>query len=244
MRSNADKNRGQSTHVTGGRDERASLRRAAPLRVPAPAAILTSVLALMLLLVILLATQACERGDEQTTTTVATATVETFVDMGAGHPDLGVARAAVVYDLLDPDAEGRFKPEDPVARSQFASLLALALGLERSFPPTPTFSDVPPAHPDYAAVEATARYFVQDALAETTSREFRPRDSISHAEAYRVLQLAVQENAPNLASALPAESAYNNSEPLSRADAARLLVPLIRANQPAPAETFEAIGIN
>jgi len=209
------------------------------------AAVLGSALLLATLTGGLLFVEGCDdKTDTSSTTTEAVTGVETFADMGPDHPDLKAARAVVVYGLLEADPEGRFRPEDPVERSEFASLLVAVFDLENPVPSVPTFADVPPAHPDYAAVERAAAYFLRDGGAEPETSMFRPHDPITRGEADQILRLVVQAAAPDLTSVLPAEAVSGADQPLSRAEAARLLVPLIEAQQPPAAETFEAVGIN
>ena len=171
-------------------------------------------------------------------------TVDTFVDMDSEQPDLAAARASVAYGLFATDANGRFRPADPVSRAAFASLVVEIFGLESAVRRTPMFSDVPVTHPDYLAVETAGPYFLK---VEGTSQgrvTFGPDDPVSRGEAQRIVRLLAQELAPDLVAGLPAGDAEGTDQPLSRMQAADLLIPVIESRRPAAADTFEVIGVN
>ena len=99
----------------------------------------------------ILLTRDGETGSLSTTSTTQdlTGAVEGFTDIDAADPDLPLARAMVGYGLFSVDAQGRFRPLEPVTRADFASLVVTIFGLESAPPTTPTFSDVPAVHPAY-----------------------------------------------------------------------------------------------
>jgi hypothetical protein len=186
----------------------------------------------------------CSGDDEGTVSTVSTATVETFLDMGSADPDMAAARSMVGYGLFAADQSGRFRPADLVTRAEFASLVVTIFELESTLPSSATFSDVARGNSSYAAIETAARYFVEVEGTTQQSQTFRPRDPISRGEAQKILRSLVQELAPDLAPKLPAGDAARNDQPLTRADAARLLIPVVEGRQPPAPDSFEPVGIN
>jgi hypothetical protein len=185
------------------------------------------------------------RGDGEVEDGDASAsTVETFADMGSADPDLAAARSSVGYGLFAADADGRFRPADPVSRAEFASFVVTVFDLESPVPRSPTFSDVPVTHPDYLAVEAASPYFFQSEGASQARGLFAPDDPVGRGVARQIVRLLVQNSAPDLAASLPAGDATDADQALSRADAAHLLIPAIEGRQPPAADIFEATGIN
>jgi hypothetical protein len=195
------------------------------------------------------------RDDGGTVTTDGTATtlsagVDSFADMGRGDPVLPAARSLVGYGLLAVDAGNRFRPADPVSRAQFASLMVAVFGLECPEPPRATFFDVMPGDPAYLEVEALAPLFLAAAGAVESDGDqaasFRPADPMTTGEARRILQALVESSAPDSAAGLEAAlpAAGSAGGPLTRADAALLLVPVIEALQPAAGDSLEATDVN
>lgn len=101
---------------------------------------------------------------------VAPAANSPFADVPAGHWARGAIAELAAGRLIDGLGNGRFAPDDPVTREQFAKLLVLALGLPPAAPP-----EAPP-FPDVAADRWSAGYIVaaQPFMARYSDGLFRP----------------------------------------------------------------------
>ncbi len=232
--------------TVSGADGRAA-RAAAPAAAPFAAVVLGAATIACAALLLGLGLAGCEDEGGATTTTQANTAV-TFSDMGAADPALPAALSASGYGLLTEDQSGRFRPADPVSRAEFAMLVAEVLGLESAAPASPTFVDVPQWHPAYGAVESLATYFPDSAggTADAAGKTFRPDEAVGAAEAVQTLTAALQKEAPDRATALSAALAgvAGGDAPLTRAEAARLLVALVKAAQPPPGDALRPVGVN
>jgi len=68
--------------------------------------------------------------------------------------------------------EGRFRPEDTVARDEFAKMLVKTLGLEEKVPSTPYFDDVKKSDWAYTYVETARNYLT--GFTSSTGYRFKP----------------------------------------------------------------------
>ena len=187
-------------------------------------------------------------GDTDTTTSLAEGVVNVFTDMSPDDPAFEAALSMTGYGLLGADAVGRFRPADAVSRGEFASLVVSVFGLECPEQASPTFVDVAPGDPRYLDIEAAAPYFVEVTEGNKEPGAFSPNDPIKREEARLIVESLIEKAAPQsaaqLVAGLPVAEPAGAGQPFTRAEAARLLVPVIEGLQPAAAETFEALGIN
>ena len=86
------------------------------------------------------------RGDDPTCDAPA------FVDVGAGHPFCGEIAWLADHGLADGYADGRFRPEDAVARQSLAALWSRLAEGDPTCPGSAPFTDVGPDHPFCAEI--------------------------------------------------------------------------------------------
>ncbi len=85
--------------------------------------------------------------------------------------------------------DGTFRPNNPITRAQAAKMLVSARGWGESFPPFPTFDDVPSDHWSYGFVEAAASRAV---IGGYTDGTFRPNNPLTRAQLSKILALTLQ----------------------------------------------------
>jgi peptide/nickel transport system substrate-binding protein len=80
-----------------------------------------------------------------------------FSDVPATYWAADEINALAARGVVSGTASGRFSPESPVTREQFAKMIVLAKGLSEVKPARPTFSDVPATRWSFGFVEAAAK---------------------------------------------------------------------------------------
>ncbi|MGM0904513.1 MAG: S8 family serine peptidase [Bacillota bacterium] len=124
----------------------------------------------------------------------------------SGHPAEGAIQLGVSNRLVDGHANGNFKPESELTRSELARYLVMGAAIRQSLPPAsnPTFKDVTAAEaPFIEAVAAKGAAFrdqkqqFKGVLLPKADGKFDPKSSVSRAElAYSLVQsLGLQKDA-------------------------------------------------
>jgi len=97
---------------------------------------------------------------------VVTPPTPTFADVPDSHPFYSFIETGVSHGIIsgyqcggpgepcDPQQRPYFRPGNDITRGQLSKVIALARGYPFPSPPTPTFADVPAAHPFYGFIEA------------------------------------------------------------------------------------------
>lgn len=171
----------------------------------------------------------------------------TYPDVAVDNPDYDAVVSMIGYGLMETQANGLFKSGQALTRAEFAALVSEVFRLGSNLPIKPSYTDVLPNHPQYAAVEATRDLFGY--RENQDNQVFDPDKPVLHGTAVAALTraLALEPNKSTLADAirLPADDPIltSDGEPLTRIDAARLFQSLIISRLPSPAPTFQAIGI-
>lgn len=88
-------------------------------------------------------------------------------------------------------SEDSFAPDQKLSRAQFAAFLVRALNVEEETPQVRTFSDVPPDHWGYRAIEAAFR---EGLVAGTGAGRFEPERAIKREEMAAILAAVLKRN--------------------------------------------------
>ncbi|AFV10574.1 amylopullulanase AmyB [Thermacetogenium phaeum DSM 12270] len=88
-------------------------------------------------------------------------------------------------------SEDSFAPDQKLSRAQFAAFLVRALDVEEETPQVRTFSDVPPDHWGYRAIEAAFR---EGLVAGTGAGRFEPERAIKREEMAVILAAVLKRN--------------------------------------------------
>lgn len=88
-------------------------------------------------------------------------------------------------------SEDSFAPDQKLSRAQFAAFLVRALDVEEETPQVRTFSDVPPDHWGYRAIEAAFR---EGLVAGTGAGRFEPERAIKREEMAAILAAVLKRN--------------------------------------------------
>ncbi len=88
-------------------------------------------------------------------------------------------------------SEESFAPDQKLSRAQFAAFLVRALDVEEETPQVRTFSDVPPDHWGYRAIEAAFR---EGLVAGTGAGRFEPERAIKREEMAAILAAVLKRN--------------------------------------------------
>jgi len=118
---------------------------------------------------------------------------------------------AYLRGVLGGYTDGTFRPNSPITRAQAAKMLVSARGWGESFPPFPTFDDVPSDHWSYGFVEAAASRAV---IGGYTDGTFRPNSSTTRGQTTKMLIGAFNldihsEGGPHFAD-VPADNPFYN----------------------------------
>jgi hypothetical protein len=90
------------------------------------------------------------------------------------------------HGIISGYADNTFRPNNNITRGQVAKMITLAKGWTPLNPPTPTFIDVPPAHPFYSFIETVAAHGVVSGYADGT---FRPGNNITRGQISKMIAL-------------------------------------------------------
>jgi hypothetical protein len=90
------------------------------------------------------------------------------------------------HGIISGYADNTFRPNNNITRGQVAKMITLAKGWTPLNPPTPTFIDVPPAHPFYSFIETVAAHGVVSGYADGT---FRPGNNITRGQISKMITL-------------------------------------------------------
>jgi hypothetical protein len=193
-----------------------------------------------------------------TSTTAGTAT-GTTAGTTVRSLDQESATAMVGYGLMPTEADGSIQPDQAVSRAEFARLLTEVLQIGGNVPNQPSFADVLPNHPQYAAIEAVKNLFgYQKPVSPTgtggqtsqAGQKFLPDQPVTCSEAINaiasVLKLTPAASALADAIKLPADDPLRQAgnQELTRKDAARLFYLLINSRLPTPAPSFAIQGVH
>lgn len=113
----------------------------------------------------------------------------TFTDVPVGSTYFTYVETAFLRGVFGGYPDGTFRPNAPVTRAQAAKMLVSARGWGESFPPSPTFNDVPSGHWAYGFVEAAASRGVLGGYPDGT---FRPDNLVTRAQLSKMLALTLQ----------------------------------------------------
>jgi hypothetical protein len=94
-----------------------------------------------------------------TATVTETPCAITFTDVSTEYfaaPVRYLACHGIISGYSNGDGTLSYRPNNPTTRGQMVKIMVNAFGVPQSTPATPTFVDVPPAHPFYRYIEAAA----------------------------------------------------------------------------------------
>lgn len=121
-------------------------------------------------------------------TTTPAPCVITFSDVPATDYFYSGVRYLVCHNAVSGYDDNTYRPYVDVTRGQLIKILVLAFGVSGWTPSTPTFADVPPAHPFYPYIEAAAHAGIVSGYTETDgSFTFRPYNNMTRGQATKAL---------------------------------------------------------
>jgi N-acetylmuramoyl-L-alanine amidase/S-layer homology domain/Rhamnogalacturonan I lyases beta-sheet domain len=129
---------------------------------------------------------------------VVTPGVHSFLDVTAGHPYYAAIRGLADAGVVDGKTDGKFHPDDPVTRQQFAKVIVLGSGYGVSESDVCLFKDVSKSgvsslYPDnYVAVCAAHGITVGK-----TATTFEPYSNITRAQVASMVVRAAQDSKPS-----------------------------------------------
>jgi hypothetical protein len=119
-----------------------------------------------------------------------------FSDVPVAHPFYSFIETAYAHNVISGYADGTFHPAADVTRGQLSKMVVLSQGLPVITPATPTFRDVPAAHPFYGYIEtAVANHIVSgytcgSPVEPCPGRYYRPNVSATRAQLSKMLYQA------------------------------------------------------
>lgn len=112
------------------------------------------------------------------------------ISASTGITDLATAEERLQPSLLlaakkgyiEGNAEGKFQPNEPVTRGDFAKWLALVKEISIISPEEATYSDVPVTNPNFKYIESAAQENLIAGFEEDNKSSFKPNQQISRQE--------------------------------------------------------------
>lgn len=131
-----------------------------------------------------------------------------FTDLGGSYAQDAISRLAEA-GILNGMGDGTFDPTGEITRQDFAVILAKALGLDTTTPPsTQTFSDVPSNHYSFPYVEAAAEAGLFDGIGNS---QFGLGSSLTKEQMAVVFVNALGADTSGMGSSLP----FSDSDSIS-----------------------------
>ncbi len=97
-----------------------------------------------------------------------------------GHWAEAIIGRAISAGVARPDSDGKFYPDRPATRGEFAAMLVASRRVDSAPPARPSFSDVPATSPYFAAVEAAYRLGYVEGIG---NGRFGPANALTREEA-------------------------------------------------------------
>lgn len=114
-------------------------------------------------------------------------TKDTFYDVSRGHWARPFVETMASLSILEGRSEGRFQPDAPVTREEFAKMLALSFGIDDGYEGKRVFADVSETAWSYPYIEALADAGLVEGDEVNGVRYFHPNRLITRAEAATML---------------------------------------------------------
>ena len=114
------------------------------------------------------------------TTALAAGGTSSFAPDATGHWAEAIIGRAITAGVAQPDLDGKFYPDRPATRGEFAAMLVASRQVDSAPPATPSFSDVPAGSPYFAAVEAAYRLGFVEGIGHG---RFGPANTLTREEA-------------------------------------------------------------
>jgi trimeric autotransporter adhesin len=111
-----------------------------------------------------------------------------FRDVAPSHTFYGYVETALHRGAVSGYADSTFRPGNGVTRGQLCKVVVLAEAWAIYTPPTPTFSDVPPANPFFGYVETAFR---RGTISRYAGGTFRPEGTAVRAQVCKVIYAGV-----------------------------------------------------
>jgi hypothetical protein len=115
-----------------------------------------------------------------------------FSDVPPENPFYQYIETAYIRGVVTGYLDGTFRPGNPVTRSQVTKMLILAKGWAPSYPPFPSFADVPADNWAYGYIEASYSRGIVTGYSDGT---FRPGLPVNRTQFSKMLTLTLQEPA-------------------------------------------------
>jgi hypothetical protein len=125
-----------------------------------------------------------------------------FSDVPVAHPFYTFIETAYAHQVISGYSDGTFHPGADVTRGQLSKMVVLSQGLPVVTPATPTFNDVPVAHPFYGYIETAVAnnivsgYTCGSPVEPCPGRYFRPNVSATRAQLSKMLYQATHPSQP------------------------------------------------
>ncbi len=114
---------------------------------------------------------------------------QSFTDVPPGSTFYQYIETAHLRNIISGYEDGTFRPGNSVTRAQASKMLVLSLGQSPSYPPQPTFWDVPPGYWGYGYIEEASNLGV---ISGYNDGSFRPDVPVMRAQLSKMLALAMQ----------------------------------------------------